>query len=51
MRPHCDLDLEASKPVFSHDTLAYDVASQYLVWLQKFQQLARYGPDENSMKF
>ena len=33
MRPHCDLELEDSKTVFLHDTLAHDDASQYQVWL------------------
>ena len=45
----CELD--DSKPIFLHDTLAHDDASQYQIWLQKIQQLKRYGPDKNSMKF
>ena len=39
MSPHRDLDLEDSKPIFLHDTLAHDDALQYHVWLQKIQQL------------
>ena len=33
--PHCDPELEDSKPIFLHDTLAHDVASPYQVWLQE----------------
>ena len=51
MSPQCDLDLEDSKPIFLHDTLAHDVASPYLVWLQKVQQMRRYRPDEHSEPF
>ena len=40
--PHCDPELEDSKPIFLHDTLAHDVASPYQVWLQNVQQLRRY---------
>ena len=29
MSPHTDPELEDSKPIFLHDTLAHDVASQY----------------------
>ena len=36
--PHCDCDLEDSKPVFWHYTHARDDASPYQVWLQKVQQ-------------
>ena len=39
MSSHCDPEVEDSKPIFLHDTLAYDVASPYQVWLQKIQQL------------
>ena len=46
--PHCDLDLENSKPIFSYDTLAHDAASPYQVWLQSVQQLRRYQPSEYS---
>ena len=35
MNSKCDLDLEDSKPIFLHDTLAHDDASPYQVWLQK----------------
>ena len=31
MSPQCDLDLEDSKPVFLHDTLAHDSISPYKV--------------------
>ena len=31
---YCDLDLEDSNPVFTHDTLAYNGVSPYWVWLQ-----------------
>ena len=48
--PNCDLELEDSKPIFLHDTLAYDGVSLYHVWLQKVLQL-RYHPDEHSLKF
>ena len=41
MSPHCDLELEDSKPIFLHDTLAND-ASPY----RKVEQL-RYRPDEH----
>ena len=34
MSPHCDPELEDSKPIILHDTLAHDVASPYQVWLQ-----------------
>ena len=33
MSPHCDPELENSKSIFLHDTLAHDVASPYQVWL------------------
>ena len=42
MSPHCDPELEYTKPIFLYDTLAHDVASPYQVWLQKVQQLRRY---------
>ena len=51
MSPHCDPEVEDSKPIFLHDTFAHDVASQYQVCLQKVQQLRRYHPDEHSMEF
>ena len=51
MSPHCDPELEDSKPIFLHDILAHDVASPYQVWLQKVQQLRRYRPDEHSLEF
>ena len=51
MGPHCDPELEDSKQIFLHDTLAHDVASPYQVWLQKVQQLRRYRPDERSLEF
>ena len=51
MSPHCDPELEDSKPIFLHDTLAHDVASPYQVWLQKVQQLRRNHTDEHSQEF
>ena len=51
MSPQCDLNLEDSKPVFLHDTLAHDDASPYKVWSQKDQHLRRYRPDEHSLEF
>ena len=33
--PQYDPELEDSKPIFLHDTLAHDDASPYQVWLQK----------------
>ena len=49
--PHCDIDLEDSKPIFLHDILANDGASLYQVWLQKVWQLRRYHPYEHSLEF
>ena len=40
MSPHCDLELEDSKSVFSHDTPAHDDTPPYQVWLQKVLQLS-----------
>ena len=51
MSPHCGPELEDSKLIFLHDTLAHDDASLYQVWLQKVQQLKRYRPDEHSLEF
>ena len=51
MSPHCDLELEDSKPVFLHGTLAHDDASPNQVWLQKVKQLRRYRPGEHSLDF
>ena len=48
MSPHCDLELEDSKPTFLHDTLAHDDTSPDQVWLQKVQQLRRYFVQMNS---
>ena len=31
MSPHCDPELEDSKPIFLHDTLAHDLASPYQI--------------------
>ena len=33
MSPHCNPELEDSKPIFLHDTLAHDDASLQKVWL------------------
>ena len=43
-------ELEESKPIFLHDTLAHDLASPYQIWLQKVQQLRRYHSDEHSLE-
>ena len=51
MSPCCDLELEDSKPIVLHDTLAHDDALPYQVWLQKVQQLRRYCPAEHSQEF
>ena len=51
MSPHCDLELEDSKPDFLQDTLLHGDASPYQVRLQKVQQLKRYHPDEHSLEF
>ena len=42
---YCDLDLEDRNPFFAHDTLAYNDASPYWVWLQMFQRCTRYHPE------
>ena len=42
MSPQCDLDLEDSKPIFLHDTLAHDEASPYQVWLQDLIKMNIY---------
>ena len=49
--PHCDPELEDSKPIFLHDTLAHDVTSPYQVSVQKVQQLRRNRPDEHALEF
>ena len=51
MSPNCDPELEDSKPIFLHDTLAHDISSPYQVWLQKVPQLRRYHSDEHSLEF
>ena len=51
MNPHCNPELEDSKPIFLHNTLAHDDATPFQVWLQKIQQLRRYPPDEYSLEF
>ena len=50
MSPHCDPELEDSKPVFLYGTLAHDDALPYQVWLQKVQQWRKYCPDEHSLE-
>ena len=35
---YCDLDLEDRNPFFAYDTLAYNDASPYWVWLQTVQR-------------
>ena len=51
MIPHCGLELQDSKPIFLHDTLAHDNASPNQVCLQKVQQLRRYRPGKHSLEF
>ena len=51
MSPQCNPELEDSKPIFLHDTLAHDNAAPYQVWLQKAQQLRRYRPDKQPLEF
>ena len=51
MSPQYDFELEDSKPIFLHDTLAHNDASPYQVQLQKVQQLRRYAQDEHSLEF
>ena len=51
MSPYYDPELEDSKPIFFHNTLAHDYASPYQVWVQKVQQLRRYRPGEHSLEF
>ena len=51
MSPRCDPELEDSKPIFLHDTLALILHHHYQVWLQTVQQLRKYPPDEHSLKF
>ena len=51
MSPHCDPELEDSKPIFLHDTLAHNVAPPYQVWLQKVKKLRKYCPDGHSLEF
>ena len=50
MSPHCDPELEDSKPVFLCDTLAHDDVSPYQAWLQMVQQLRRYCPGDHSLE-
>ena len=42
MSPHCDLDCEDSKLIFSHDTLAHYAASPHQVWLKEVESFRRY---------
>ena len=37
MSPHCDPQLEDSKPIFLHDALAHDVASPYKFGYRRFR--------------
>ena len=49
MSPHCDLEIEEGKPIFSHDTPAHDDASP-----TKFDQerFSSYHPDDDcSLEF
>ena len=51
MSPHFDLNLEDSKPIILHDTLAPNDASLYIIWLQMLQQFIKYHPMKHWMKF
>ena len=51
MSPHCDLELEDSKPIFLHDTMAHGDALPYQVRLRKIQQLRRYPESPNGLTF
>ena len=51
MSPNCDNELEDSKTILLHDTLAHDDASTHQVWLQKVQQLNKYCPYDHSLEF
>ena len=51
MSPHYDPELEDSKPIFLHDTLAHDDALPYQVWLQSVQHLRQNHSDEHSLEF
>ena len=52
MSPHCDPELEDSKPIFLRDTLAHDVASPYQVWIQNIQiQRWRFRSDDHLLEF
>ena len=51
MSSNSDPELEDSKPIFLHDTLAHDVVPPYQVWLQTVQKLRRYRQDEHSLEF
>ena len=46
--PQYDPELEDSKQIFLHDTLAHNVASPYPV---KLKQQRRYHPGEHSLEF
>ena len=48
MSPHCNLELEDRKLIFSHDTLALDDASPYQVGYKRFSS---YYPDEHLLEF
>ena len=39
---HCDLDLEDSNPIFSHDILVHDDALSYQTWLEEVKQYKQY---------
>ena len=51
MSPNCDPDLEDSKPIFLHGTLAHDETPPCQVWLQTVQQFRIYHSNEHSLKF
>ena len=49
--PTCDLGLEVSKAIFSHDIPAHDDALTCQVLLQKVEWLGSNRPDKHSLNF
>ena len=50
--PNCDLDLEDSQAISSHDTdLALGGTLPYQVWLQRAQLLRRHHQDKHQLIF
>ena len=48
MSPHCDLELEDSKPIFLQNTPAHDDTSPYQFDHKRFSS---YHPDEQLLEF